>query len=73
MLVMLILWILIFTGLSVLGFSVVRALRIITGIRNIEELPGLDQYFFFGFLSVAAITGILSVFISMGVEVLYSG
>jgi uncharacterized membrane protein len=72
MLVILIIWILILTGLSVIGFSIIKATRLITGISNAEESPGLDQYFFLGFLSVAAITGILSVFIPIGVEALYS-
>jgi len=73
MLLILFLWLFIFSGIFVLGFSVVKATRILTNKNKAKDLPGFDQYYFFGFLSVAALTGIISVFIPIGVETLYSG
>jgi len=69
MISVLFLWILILFLFYTTGFSIVKAIRIITG----ETPTGYfspDLYFFMGFLALSVIAGFLSIFIPLGYPVL---
>jgi hypothetical protein len=70
MIVVFFLWVLIFFVFLTFGFTLSRVLvKIHTLIENSYSL-GADGYFFMGFLSLSALTGILSIFIPIANRVL---
>ena len=70
MIVVFFLWVLIFFVFLTFGFTLSRVLvKIHTLIENSYSL-GADGYFFMGFLSLSALTGILSIFIPIATWVL---
>lgn len=71
MLLVLLLWVFIFIIFSILGFSLVKLIILIPGVRGNDENLKPDEYFFIGFLSLSLITGILSIFIPVGEKLLF--
>jgi hypothetical protein len=68
MLTVLLLWLLVFFIFYTIGFSVKRLINAIYGEENEDTSP--DVVFFIGFLTLSALTGILSIFIPVGSMVL---
>jgi hypothetical protein len=70
MILILLIWVLIFSVFFTIGFSVVR---IVNRIFLQKEKPGsfsLDEYFFTGFLTLSSLAGIFSIWIPIGNKVL---
>lgn len=70
MILIALIWILIFFVFFVLGFSVVKVINRITRQNEKGEIISSDEYFFIGFLVLSALTGILSIWIPIGNNVL---
>jgi hypothetical protein len=70
MIVVVLLWVLIFFNFFVLGFSVVRVLNRILRQKGNSNFVKPDEFFFFGFLTLSAFTGFISIFIPVGSIVL---
>ncbi len=70
MILVLFIWVLIFIVFLTLGFSLSLVLRKIPGLSDETNPLGPDGYFFIGFLSLSALTGILSIFIPIANAVL---
>jgi len=70
MILVLLLWGLIFFVFLTLGFSLSKVLKKIPGLKEESCSLGPSGYFFMGFLSLSALTGILSIFIPIANRVL---
>ena len=62
MLLVLFIWIIVFLAIIVWGFTASKLVRILLKGNNGWNELSLDEYFFFGFLILSALAGIISVF-----------
>lgn len=65
MLLVLILWLLLLMIFFIIGFSLVRLINMIRTEMSVNIIF-FEEYFFLGFLTLSALTGILSIFVPIG-------
>lgn len=66
MLIVFLLWTFVFVVFFVVGFSVNKIISSINKIGEDYTHISLDEYFFMGFLTISAVSGILSIFMPVG-------
>jgi hypothetical protein len=70
MILVIAIWSLIFFIFFVLGFSVIKVLLKVIGKKDRSNIVTLDECFFTGFLTLSALSGVLSIWIPIGNKVL---
>ena len=71
MILVALIWLLIFSGFFILGFSVVKVISRTVGQVKGGDEASLNDYFFIGFLTLSFISGMLSIWIPIGDKVMY--
>lgn len=70
MILVILIWVLIFSLFLILGFSLSKVIKKISSQKEEYDSLSFDEHFFIGFLTISSVAGILSIFIPIGNRVL---